>query len=610
MAAEAEHLDPAWLAAAQPGRVVCWRPGTSIELEIDAPLERLSDLVALLAAGPTAETVRRLVDSPPEDAERTLETLREHGALVPGPAPPDPAPGIALGEAILRAAREEPLEVTWTASEVLVIPESAPDDVRRRAVRWFVAGLADDERLTAYGVVAAGGRQTVAGDRPADEALAQALRRAGDEDPRTVRVAALGGGAVASLEPGLLGQLGVEKPHRLGPLRGVGPIEVGPPLGPLRRPYLARYAVGNLASPLPAANRVGRGTTPSAELSELLARAEAAERFGLTEVDPGRLRRARADELESRVTPDELHRWTEAQYAAHGARPYDARDELLWMEGSSPGGTATWVPASAVYLGLNDPGAPAAPAASSSGGAAGRDARDAAERAVLELIERDAFTWTWAQRLSRERIDPAGLPDPARELAGAVERAGFSVDLVNLTLETKPVVMAVLQSGERLHVALGSRDDPREAGAKALDEAALVLSSELPRTPPRLRPEEVVSPEDHMRLYLVPEHAERARFLAASPEVIEFGDVPCPADPATEVVRAIGEPVVVSLTTSSTAPFAVARAIVPGLLPVSYGWDREPRGLAALGEARATADGRRVGAAIDLDTPIMPHPFP
>lgn len=605
-----ERLDPAWLAAALPGRVVCSRAGTKIELEISASLDQLVRLVHLLAAGARVGEIARLADSSPQDAERTLEALRSHGALIAGDPAPLPAEGAPLADAILGTEAGGPFTVAWTAEEILVLPEDAGPDVRRRALRWFVAGMGDDERIRAYGFVAARRLRAVAGDVPPPGPLEAGLARAREGDPESVRVVPLRGGEMADLPPTRLGRLGVERAHRLGPLRHVGAIAVGPPLGPLRHAAVAHYAVGNLASPLPQGSRVGRGTTSSAERSELLARAEAAERFGLTDVDPARLRRARAADLPSCVAPERLHRWSERQYGAHGVRPPSAKTELLWIEGRSGSGAAAWVPAAAVHLGLADPQAPPGLAASSSGGAAGPDAGDAAERAVRELIERDAFTWTWTQGVTRERIEPAGLPGEATALARAVETAGFAVALVNLTLETKPVIMAVLRSEERVHVALACRDDPRDAASKALDEAALVLSSELPRRLPRLSPQEVVSPEDHMRLYLVPERAEQTRFLDESSERIEFGDIASAPEPATEAVRVIGDPVIVDLTTPRTSPFAVARAVVPEMLPVSYGWDREPLGMRRLGEPRVTLDGRRIGTDVRLAGPIMPHPFP
>jgi hypothetical protein len=69
---------------------------------------------------------------------------------------------------------------------------------------------------------------------------------------------------------------------------------------------------------------------------------------------------------------------------------------------------------------------------------------------------------------------------------------------------------------------------------------------------------------------------------------------------------------VVDLTTRATRPFFVVRAFAPGLVPLTFGWDREALGMPRLGEPRSTPDGRRLGEALDLDElgPILPHPFP
>ena len=58
-------------------------------------------------------------------------------------------------------------------------------------------------------------------------------------------------------------------------------------------------------------------------------------------------------------------------------------------------------------------------------------------------------------------------------------------------------------------------------------------------------------------------------------------------------------------------PVGVVRALVPGLVPLSFGWDREPLGMARLGSPLRTADGRVLGRALDLPrlAPVAPHPF-
>ena len=89
---------------------------------------------------------------------------------------------------------------------------------------------------------------------------------------------------------------------------------------------------------------------------------------------------------------------------------------------------------------------------SSSGAAAHTDPAEARRRALAELIERDAFMWTWIQRVSREHVEPASLDGTLRDRLAAVEATGLSVALVNLTLDTLPVILCVLaRRGEAEH---------------------------------------------------------------------------------------------------------------------------------------------------------------
>jgi hypothetical protein len=68
----------------------------------------------------------------------------------------------------------------------------------------------------------------------------------------------------------------------------------------------------------------------------------------------------------------------------------------------------------------------------------------------------------------------------------------------------------------------------------------------------------------------------------------------------------------VDLTSPQCAPYVVVRAMAPGLVPITFGWDSEPLGLPRLAQPRRTGDGRTVGIAVDLTRlgPILPHPFP
>ena len=607
------RLDPRWLVAAAPRGIVCARGGREVVLGLHAPFDTLVELLGALDG--EAEDAARVAGTSPDEAAHALATLREHGVLSPteeGPAPPPE--GVPRVEAILTVLAGAEVGAAWTADEVLVLPDGAGPDASRRAVRAFVAALLPDARLEAYAAVATHRQRSVRGDVPDAEAVARAIASARAADPAAVHAVRLREGRTWSLAVDDLDRLGMREPHRLGPLQGVRRVPAGPPLAGRRASFSAEYAVGNLASPWPRAFRVGRGTLASPERAELTARAEAAERFGAYEVDPARLRRATAAELDGEaVRPDVLQRFSPRQYAEHDdLAPYDPDRAILWIRGATTAGEPRWVPAQAVHVGLAADEGPAAVISSSSGLAAGASAPDAAHRALLEVIERDAFMWTWVQRVSRERVDLAGLePEPAA-LARAIEAMGYEVELVNLTLDTKPVIVSVLHREDRIHVAAACRESAHEAAAKALDETALVLALEHPHEPFDMHPQQVQTPEDHMWLHLHRDAVERAAFLWASTDTIDLREVASVADPVVRAVAGVGEPVVVDLSSPRTAPFHVARALVPEMVPMSFGWDREPLGMPRLSVPARTVDGRTLGARIALDetAPILPHPFP
>ena len=79
-----------------------------------------------------------------------------------------------------------------------------------------------------------------------------------------------------------------------------------------------------------------------------------------------------------------------------------------------------------------------------------------------------------------------------------------------------------------------------------------------------------------------------------------------------ELLRPIGEVLLVEHAAPQVRPFRVIRALVPGLVPISFGYDREPLGLPRLARPINTRDGRTIGKHLDLSSagPILPHPFP
>ncbi|MGH2951380.1 MAG: YcaO-like family protein, partial [Solirubrobacterales bacterium] len=457
------------------------------------------------------------------------------------------------------------------------------------------------------------------GDRPSADRLAPVVERLDGRGRGAVWVIDLANGAELTLEIDRIGRVGAERAHRLGTVLACGPManreldEFGFSV------VVAEHAPPDPArveaDPDPLDTRT-KGVAREPELAELIARAEAAERYGAGDATTIETRRAAIEELDDAVRPDTLYAFNARQFAAVAdAVALDPSPRRLWTPANGRSGTRRWVPTEAVLCPSSDPERSTVAVLSTSNGAAAGPSREQAARSALrEVVERDAFMWTWLQRVARERLDPATLPNRVRTDIALIESKGLSVSLVNLTLETEPVVLCAVHGAEALSVGARCHADPLRAVEGALWEAVVSrLGIPDPESPPA--PDEVSHPVDHEELYRSAEAAERAAFLFAAEEAISFDELTGADEPLEDAVAAIGDPVAeplfVDLSSPRTHPFSVVRAIAPGLIPISFGYDTEPLGAPLLARPRRTADGRTVGEQLDLEWagPLFPHPF-
>ncbi len=542
------------------------------------------------------------------DGQRLIELLTELDALASDPAPAPP--GCALGAAIAAMRRgQPPAGVIWTAEEALVLPADLSVALRTHALRAFLSGLAPDPRLEAYAALAQG-RGVVVGDVPDPALLDQRLRDAG--------VAAGLDGPIVALElhrgrriwrtaPDALEEIGAGGPHRLGPILTTSPPEPVVAELPDLLLCVGETAVADLGAPTSRAHRTVQGVGDAAQ-AQLIACAEGAERFAASEPRGDWLVRARANELSGAVAPCTLY--------AGDAPAADTDEPRLWAPVTARDGARRWVPAEVVCLAVPD----AAPSGAllpwtSSGLAAGRDVADARRRAFQELVERDAFMLTWLRRTSRERISARVVPAAATEMARVLRGHGWQTTWVNLTLDSHPVILCCLtHADEGLTVGAACDLDPAAALCRATVEAlVLALRFQVPEGP-RPEPRAVRSPRDHLLFHRDPARQADHGFLYACTDELELGDVPRPESEDLEAqLEALGyTPLTADLSTERCAPYAVVRALAPGLIPLTFGWGQEPLGLPRVGNGTRTDVGHRADgpphttAAIDR----VPHPFP
>lgn len=284
---------------------------------------------------------------------------------------------------------------------------------------------------------------------------------------------------------------------------------------------------------------------------------------------------------------------------------------------------------------------------SSNGCAAGGSLVEAVYHGLMEVVERDAFLIAWYGRTPLPEIDPAtSASTETRALVDRLEMYGYRARFFDARVSFPiPVVVAaaVRQDGGTgaLCFGAGASLDPQAALAAGLCEIAtdavnLPWRTELAHE--RLSAmagdfERVEILHDHPLVYGLPEMSKHAAFLLDRPsggtgvpasletlraEVAAAGLAPS-LDLREDVERCVAvladagfDVVVVDQTVPEQRDLGAVTVsvIVPGLLPIDFGWSRQralhlPRLRTALREA-----GRSERDLEPADLNPAPHPFP
>ncbi len=261
---------------------------------------------------------------------------------------------------------------------------------------------------------------------------------------------------------------------------------------------------------------------------------------------------------------------------------------------------------------------------------------------LMEAVERDAFLIAWYARLGLPEIDPststrAGTRQMVDRLAMYGYRARFFDARVTFAI---PVVtaVAVREDGELGALAFGGGASlaPEEAMSAALRE----IATDAVKLPIRTRADEahlremagdftkVLGLHDHPLLYGLPEMAKYVDFL------LDSGGTPAPLSkrfgaerPAPEASTDIATDLATCVADVTSAGFDVivvdqsmpeerdlgvhtVKVIVPGLVPIDFGWRRQRAPLMP----RVRSAPREAGL-LDRDLTLdelnpAPHPFP
>jgi ribosomal protein S12 methylthiotransferase accessory factor len=391
------------------------------------------------------------------------------------------------------------------------------------------------------------------------------------------------------------------------------------------------------------AQNIGAGVAALRARAMMKAVGESIERYCSASCPQQILVHARFDELgDTAIDParlavfarDQCNNETDGAAGNAGFSFPDSHIQLSWVDAHSLiSGNKLKVPATFVYVPLADGSVPPEPRIwfpISTGLACGPSVAAATCKALLEVIERDAFAITWANELPCPKLSLEALnrPDVAAILE-ALSEGGLTCTAYALRTDMAiPVILVVITSEVPPYVSVGLGADlsASDAACSALEEATqtflamnraarAALESEVSslRNPQNL--------EQHALAYAVlPEFQAHLRFLDAqisSEPAPDLQSSPCSSvtDRLHAVIDALAarghEALCVDVTTDDVRELdlAVVRAILPGF-----------RHLDVDHTLRYFAPGRlfevpvRLGLAARERSPAEinpnPHPFP
>lgn len=168
--------------------------------------------------------------------------------------------------------------------------------------------------------------------------------------------------------------------------------------------------------------------------------------------------------------------WNKRVDANHQLPPcFDDQQNVGWVKAKSSTTQSTkFVPAACCFLGYPQAVEERFPIPDSSGLAAGQNVEDAIERALYELIERDAISIWWYNRLKMPRLDrrceKLSLWVPFNEWIVTCERRFWLLDLMNDL--SVPVVAAIScnQNGSDLSFGFAAASTAERAAENAMCE--------------------------------------------------------------------------------------------------------------------------------------------
>jgi ribosomal protein S12 methylthiotransferase accessory factor len=337
------------------------------------------------------------------------------------------------------------------------------------------------------------------------------------------------------------------------------------------------------------------GRSPDKSLAKLKATAEAIEWFACGCAPEHNLVSTSYEQIADRaIDPRIIARYADAQLdGSLGLKPFDPTALYEWVPAvSAATGKESLVLADFVYFPYKPPHGLRYAYGNSSGTAAHTIKELAENSALLELAERDAFMIHWFNKLTPPRVAINSLPSEIQTRIARIEEHGFQVFVADMSLDLTPVAhVGIVRLSDNFFCCSAASDfDFLNALDRTLMEAEASVYCRLrdgTSYVPQIRPEQVVNVDDHAGLYQNRAFLRRAAFLlgteTATKTLREVQTVSRPSDREKligHLSKMSLEPSFVDLSVRDplvqATGFHVVKAIVPGLVPMTFGYNKEP----------------------------------
>lgn len=384
---------------------------------------------------------------------------------------------------------------------------------------------------------------------------------------------------------------------------------------PMAKDYVPGFAIASARLSEKRSWSHGRDPSPEVALKKAISETKEWTSCGCVP----ELTRACYRELDNVIDPREVIQFHENQYRIKNF-PFVQFDEEMrysWTKGVDLDGNEFHILADHVYF----PYFPETPYhcfSNSSGCAAHPNKQTAVETGTLELIERDAFINSYFCKLDMPIVSEDTLPDHIQKRLQRLGDVGFKVWVVDHSLDLAPVVFVMAQSTEHTFTTCASCSsfDIEHAVSHALMEVeASVLHRLQHGVSDKIRPNDVVWPNDHGRLYGQKRYFRRADFLVESQKSLSFKEVGGNTSRTWNNLLGCFEskswkhlvvPLKLSDDYGGNGDLSIVRVLVPGTVQMTFGYRQEPAGMKRLYEI-AERFGR--GKVMYSQLTKFPHPF-